>query len=155
MTRENAIRMLIAMVKCIDLEVSGTSRCCNNNQCDICRLNYEKGTMGEQKDCFKMAIKALQADIAMDFITLSEKLQHEIEEQDETINCLQDENKKLHRNINDLQSELVGATNDYKQTVNEVKNLNKQIDMLQRNVGYLCEENRKLRDTINAYEQLF
>ena len=45
--------------------------------------------------------------------------------------------------------------NDLRQARNEIKLLNNQLDMLQRNVGYLCEENRKLRDTINAYEQLF
>jgi len=65
------------------------------------------------------------------------------------------ENKELQRIVNDLHSELAGATNDYKQASNEIKLLNNQIGNLQRNVGYLCEENRKLRDTINAYEQLF
>lgn len=40
--------------------------------------------------------------------------------------------------------------NDLKQAHNEIKLLNNQIGNLQRNVGYLCEENRKLRDTINA-----
>lgn len=55
--------------------------------------------------------------------------------------------KQLHRN-EELQ-------NDLKQANNEIKLLNNQISNLQRNVGYLCEENIKLRDTINAYEQLF
>ena len=90
-----------------------------------------------------------------ELLFLNESLAHKIDDQIETINCLQNENKKLQCNINDLQSELAGATNDYKQASNEVKLLNNQIDMLQRNIGYLCEENRKLRDTINAYEQLF
>lgn len=40
------------------------------------------------------------------------------------------ENKELQRIINDLQSDLEGATNDYKQAVNEVKLLNKQFDKL-------------------------
>lgn len=65
------------------------------------------------------------------------------------------ENKELQRIINNIQSELADATNDYKQASNEIKLLNNQIDNLQRNVGYLCEENRKLRDTISAYGQLF
>lgn len=40
------------------------------------------------------------------------------------------ENKELQRIINDLQSELAGATNDYKQACNEIRLLNKQIDEL-------------------------
>lgn len=45
--------------------------------------------------------------------------------------------------------------NDLHQATNEIKLLNNRVDNLQRNIGYLCEENIKLRDTINAYEQLF
>ena len=96
--------------------------------------------------------------IKIDFselISLCDKLSHRVEEQDETINYLQDKNKKLHCDITDLQTELSDSKNDLQQATNEIKLLNNQIGNLQRNIGYLCEENRKLRDTINAYEQLF
>ncbi len=62
--------------------------------------------------------------------------------------------KQVHRN-EELELTIEELQNDLKQEHNEIKLLNKQIGNLQRNVSYLCEENRKLRDTINAYEQLF
>ncbi len=62
--------------------------------------------------------------------------------------------KQAHRN-EELEQTIDELQNDLKQARNEIKLLNNQKDNLQRNVGYLCEENRKLRDTINAYEQLF
>ena len=84
-----------------------------------------------------------------------DKLSHEVEEKDETINelqnelkCRTNENKALYTDSRHLNKELEKATK-------EIKLLNNQIDNLQRNVGYLCEENIKLRNTINAYESLF
>ncbi len=62
--------------------------------------------------------------------------------------------KQAHRN-EELEMTIEELQNDLKQARNEIRVLNNQKDNLQRNVGYLCEENRKLRDTINAYEQLF
>ena len=83
-----------------------------------------------------------------ELLFLNDSLAHKIDNQLETINCLQEENKKLH-------AELTDSKNDLKQAHIEIKRLNNQIGNLLRNIGYLCEENRKLRDTINAYEQLF
>lgn len=158
MTRECAIRMLKAKLKCMELEISGTTPTCNNRDCDVCRLNYEQGNMGEQKECLRLAIKALESDIAMDFITLCDKLSHENEEQQQTIDELQtvlkfrtNENKELYKEINrlkevikikdderielveenkELQRKFDDTTNDYKMASYEISVLNKYIDKL-------------------------
>lgn len=59
MTREEAIRMLNAKLECMTRDVSGCDDDCNNKRCDECHLCYEQGTTGEQKECLRMAIKAL------------------------------------------------------------------------------------------------
>ena len=56
--------------------------------------------------------------------------------------------EELKHIISDLKQQL-----NYELRKNRI--LNNQIDNLQRNVGYLCEENIKLRDTINEHEYLF
>lgn len=38
---------------------------------------------------------------------------------------------------------------DLKQARNEIRRLNNQVDNLQRNIGYLCEENIMLRHELN------
>ena len=91
-----------------------------------------------------------------ELLFLNDSLAHKIDDQIETIKYLQDKNKKLQRDINDLQSELAGATNDYKQATNEIKLLNNQTDKLiaenknlRRNIEYLCDENVRIRHEVN------
>lgn len=56
MTREEAINSLKAQRDCNEC-------CCNgmcDGDCDECDLMYGKGTMGEMRDAYDVAIKALQ-----------------------------------------------------------------------------------------------
>lgn len=59
MTREEALKMIQARLECIERNISGNYKLCNN-KCDECKLCYEKGTLGEQKEWLQMAIKALE-----------------------------------------------------------------------------------------------
>lgn len=59
MTREEAKKMAMARLECMERETSGIQEMCNN-KCDECSLNYEQGNMGEQKEWLRMAIKALE-----------------------------------------------------------------------------------------------
>ena len=59
MTKEQAIAMLKAKRECIELDTSGNAELCDRN-CGECKLNYEQGNMGEQKEALGMAIKALE-----------------------------------------------------------------------------------------------
>lgn len=58
-----------------------------------------------------------------ELLFLNDSLAHKIDDQIETINCLQNENKKLR-------TELTDSKNDLQQATNEIKLLNKQIDKL-------------------------
>ena len=69
MTNEEAIGMLKAKLECITRDVSGRDDDCNRMLCGECRLNYEKGTMGEQKEYLRMAIKALEKEPCEDAIS--------------------------------------------------------------------------------------
>lgn len=60
MEDEKVIGMLNAKLECITRDVSGKDDDCNRRLCGACRLNYEKGTMGEQKECLRKAIEALE-----------------------------------------------------------------------------------------------
>jgi hypothetical protein len=62
MKKEEAIKMLKAKRCCMDLETSGTNQDCNERNCENCSYNYEQGNMGEQKQAFDMAIKALEKE---------------------------------------------------------------------------------------------
>ena len=59
MTREEAIRMAKAKLKCLEASASCLSEVCNND-CDNCSLTYEQGNMGEQKEWLKMLITAFE-----------------------------------------------------------------------------------------------
>ena len=60
MTNEEAKKMLKAKLQCLKRETSGTDIDCNYRNCDECNLCYEQGNMGEQKEAFETAIKALE-----------------------------------------------------------------------------------------------
>lgn len=60
MTNDEAKKMLEAKLECLKRETSGTNYDCNMRLCDGCSLNYEQGNMGEQKEAFDLAIKALE-----------------------------------------------------------------------------------------------
>ena len=118
----------------------------------------------------------------IDILGLCYKLSHENEEKDETIHELQTvlkfrtgENNDLKKEIDrltelvdirddvcidlveeikELQTELTGSKNDLQQATNEIKLLNNQIGNLQRNVGYLCEENIRLRHELNEVKNI-
>ena len=68
MTNEEAREMLIAKLKCLRRETSGTDTECNNRNCVECPLNYEQGNMGEQKEALETAIKALEQQPILDKI---------------------------------------------------------------------------------------
>ena len=56
--------------------------------------------------------------------------------------CSKDE---LLQIVSEMQKYLNDSKNDLQQATNEIKLLNNQICNLQRNVGYLCEENNQLK----------
>lgn len=60
MTREEAIKMAKADLKCMKRDTSGQDEMCNSHKCDECSLNYERGNIGEQKEWLRLAIKALE-----------------------------------------------------------------------------------------------
>lgn len=60
MTREEAIKMMKADLKCMERDTSGQDEMCNSRKCYECSLNYEQGNMGEQKEWLRLAIKALE-----------------------------------------------------------------------------------------------
>lgn len=59
MTKEQAIKMIKAKRECIELDTNGNAELCDRN-CGECKLNYEQGNMGEQKEALDMAINALE-----------------------------------------------------------------------------------------------
>lgn len=63
MTQKEAVVKLKAKLECMTRDVSGTDEDCNNKRCDECRLNYEQGNMGEQKEWLRMAIESMQKQI--------------------------------------------------------------------------------------------
>lgn len=58
MTREEAIKSLEAQRDCIILSCQGA--CHEGKECDECDFMYAKGTMGEMRDAYDVAIKALK-----------------------------------------------------------------------------------------------
>ena len=74
MSREEAIKMAKADLKCMERDTSGQDEMCNSHKCDECSLNYERGNMGEQKEWLRMAIKALEQT---QWIPISERLPEE------------------------------------------------------------------------------
>jgi len=58
MTREEAIKSLESQRDCIILSCQGA--CHEGKECDECDFMYAKGTMGEMRDAYDVAIKALQ-----------------------------------------------------------------------------------------------
>lgn len=62
MTREEAIKMAKADLKCMKRDTSGQDEMCNSHKCDECSLNYERGNIGEQKEWLRLAIKALKQE---------------------------------------------------------------------------------------------
>jgi hypothetical protein len=67
-TRKEAIKMINAKLECMTRDVSGTYYDCNRKLCDECDLNYEQGSMGEQKEYLRMAIQALEREGTLDTI---------------------------------------------------------------------------------------
>ena len=84
-----------------------------------------------------------------ELLFLNDLLAHKIDDQLETINCLQEENKKLH-------AELTDSKNDLKQAVNEIKLLNKQIDKLIAENNDLRLKNKMLTKIgLNSYYEIY
>lgn len=84
-------------------------------------------------DCSKEELLQIVSEMQKDLNDSKKEIErlHKVFDIKDDARCeLVKENKELQRIINDLQSDLVGATNDYKQAVNEVKLLNKQCDKL-------------------------
>ena len=69
MTREEALKMAKADLKCMERDISGQDEMCNNHKCDECRLNYERGNMGERKEWLRLVIKALEQEPCEDAIS--------------------------------------------------------------------------------------
>lgn len=59
MSTNDVIIKLKAKLKCLEHSTSPTSLC-NDIKCDSCSLNYEQGNIGEQKECLRAAIYALE-----------------------------------------------------------------------------------------------
>lgn len=59
MKAQEALTILQAMISCNTLWVSGQAKLCNRN-CEECHLNYEKGTMKEQRELFEIAKSAIE-----------------------------------------------------------------------------------------------
>lgn len=55
MTREEAIKMAKAKLKCLENDTSGSYDLCDND-CENCILNYDQGNMGQQKEWLNMLI---------------------------------------------------------------------------------------------------
>lgn len=60
MTKDEAIKKLMARQECIEKWCKGIYEECNDSLCESCDLNYDQGTMGEQKEALLMAIAALK-----------------------------------------------------------------------------------------------
>ena len=73
MTKEQAIAMLKAKRECIELDTNGNAELCDSN-CGECKLCYEQGNMGEQKQALDMAIKALEQQPSNDCVSRAELL---------------------------------------------------------------------------------
>lgn len=71
MTREEAIKMAKADLKCMKRDTSGQDEMCNSHKCDECSLNYERGNIGEQKEWLRLAIKALEQEPCEDAVSVT------------------------------------------------------------------------------------
>ena len=61
MDRQKAISILKAKVQCEENQIAGAA-CKNHKECYECDLCYAQGKWGEQVECLKMAIEALQTE---------------------------------------------------------------------------------------------
>ena len=91
MTKEESIAMLKAKRECIELDTNGNAELCDRN-CGNCKLNYEQGNMGEQKEALEMAIKALEQEeyyknLAKSYAKTINKLTKAIAEQQSSEDC--------------------------------------------------------------------
>ena len=64
MTESEAKEKLRAYYKCQRLQVKGIYEDCNEHLCDNCDLCYTQGNTGEHIESVKVAIKALEKQIA-------------------------------------------------------------------------------------------
>lgn len=62
MTNSEAISIFKAILQCTILDSSGMADDCDRH-CEYCELEYAKGTVEEQKQVFRMAIKALEKEV--------------------------------------------------------------------------------------------
>lgn len=62
MTTEKAISIMKAQLQCLINNSSGLADNCDN-RCEDCSLNYEKGTMEEQKQTLAIAINTLSEGV--------------------------------------------------------------------------------------------
>ena len=53
-----AIKMMEAKLECLTRASSALDNCMHD--CEDCRLCYEQGNIGEQKECLRMAIKSMK-----------------------------------------------------------------------------------------------
>ena len=59
MKKEEAVVKLQAKLECMTKDTSGTYMMCNKHKCDECSLNYAQGNNGEQIECLRIAIEAI------------------------------------------------------------------------------------------------
>lgn len=63
MTENEALDMLRAKLKCMELELLACIGKGCDRKCDNCDCNYAQGNMGEQKEALSVAIQALEKQI--------------------------------------------------------------------------------------------
>lgn len=59
MSRGEAVKLMKAKLECLTRDVHADAEICRPELCESCNLHYEQGTLGEQKEWLRMAIKAL------------------------------------------------------------------------------------------------
>ena len=104
MTEKEAKIMVESKLHCIELEdLFGTTKGCDKD-CDGCKYNYLQGTVGEQKEALRMAIKALETVQKIKYI-INEKHYPDAEECDygQYYRC---ENALMIADIEDILTEL-------------------------------------------------
>lgn len=57
---DQAIKIILSKIECMNRKVSGVDYYCSRNDCDNCYLNYAQGTFGEHKEALLLATKYLK-----------------------------------------------------------------------------------------------
>lgn len=124
MTENEAKEMLKAKLTCMKLELMAcTEKGCDRN-CFDCAYNYAQGTMGEQKEALKMAIKVLEELQQYRAIGTVEGYENAIKVYTETYILMKEYKSKLQ------DFEVIGTVEEFKAL--KEKNEPKMMD------GYYC-----------------